>query len=217
MSITPSPPTVKLKSRVIVYVDGFNLYFGIRDHGWRRYLWLNLQRLAENLLLPDQGLVATKYFTSRVRYPSDKQQRQSVYLDALATLPSPGFQIFYGHYLAIPRNCRHCGRADMVPSEKMTDVNIAVEMLSDAYQDSFDTALLISADSDLGAPLRKIRALFPNKRVVLAFPPSRRSSELEKLAASAFGIGRQALRNSQFADPLMTASGYVLTKPPSWK
>ena len=24
-------------SRVITYVDGFNLYFGLRDKGWRKY------------------------------------------------------------------------------------------------------------------------------------------------------------------------------------
>lgn len=35
----------------------------------------------------------------------------------------------------------------------MTDVNIAVEMMRDAFQDRFDAALLISADSDLVASL----------------------------------------------------------------
>ncbi len=27
--------------RVIVYIDGFNLYFGLKSKGWRRYFWLN--------------------------------------------------------------------------------------------------------------------------------------------------------------------------------
>ena len=28
--------------RVAVYVDGFNLYYGLRSKGWRRYYWLDL-------------------------------------------------------------------------------------------------------------------------------------------------------------------------------
>lgn len=33
-------------NRVIAYIDGFNLYFGLKaDHG-RKYLWLDLQALA---------------------------------------------------------------------------------------------------------------------------------------------------------------------------
>ena len=47
-------------TRVLVYVDGFNLYHGLRDKGWRRYYWLDARRLAERLLLADQTLVAVR-------------------------------------------------------------------------------------------------------------------------------------------------------------
>jgi hypothetical protein len=33
--------------RVITYVDGFNLYFGMRSRGWRRYYWLDVKRLQQ--------------------------------------------------------------------------------------------------------------------------------------------------------------------------
>ena len=42
--------------RVIVYIDGFNLYYGLRSMGWRHYLWLDLRQLSENLLRPPQRL-----------------------------------------------------------------------------------------------------------------------------------------------------------------
>ena len=32
--------------RVRMYVDGFNLFYGLRARGWRRYYWLDLHRLA---------------------------------------------------------------------------------------------------------------------------------------------------------------------------
>jgi len=70
----------------VVYIDGFNLYFGITERGWRRYLWLNLDALARRLLKPEQKLIATKYFTARVRDDKAKIQRQSTFLQALETM-----------------------------------------------------------------------------------------------------------------------------------
>ena len=52
--------------RVAVYVDGFNLYYGLRSKGWRRYYWLDLRRLSEQFLRPGQRLVMVRYFTARV-------------------------------------------------------------------------------------------------------------------------------------------------------
>jgi uncharacterized LabA/DUF88 family protein len=131
--------------RVIIYIDGFNLYFGLKSQGWERFLWLDVAALSRHLLQPDQTLIKTKYFTSRIKSPPDKVKRQSTYLDALESLPD--VSIFYGHYLINPHTCYNCGSTYNIASEKMTDVNIAVEMLEDAFRDNFDTAILISADS----------------------------------------------------------------------
>src|ERR1039457_6521573 len=150
-------------TRVVAYIDGFNLYFGLKSQNWRRYFWLNVQSLATNLLKPDQSLAHTKYFTARVSSPADKVKRQNTYLDALQTLPD--CSILYGRYQLNPFTCRNCAYIHQIPNEKMTDVNIAVELMQDAFQDRFDTALVISADSDLVGPVLAVQKLFPNKRV----------------------------------------------------
>ncbi|MBP1466251.1 NYN domain-containing protein [Candidatus Chloroploca sp. M-50] len=201
--------------RVITYIDGFNLYFGLRESGFRRYLWLNLVQLSTRLVRPSQKLVYAKYFTARIANPPDKQRRQAIYLEALSTLSD--LQIFYGKYQLNQRKCRSCGYTDRVPSEKMTDVNIAVELLSDAFQDYFDTALLISADSDLCGPIEAVLRLFPTKRVVVAFPPSRNSAELTRVASAYLRIGRAALAGSQFSDEVVKPDGYILRRPTSWR
>lgn len=203
-----------MNERVVAYIDGFNLYFGLRSAGWRRYYWLNQQLLAQNLITAYQTLTFTKYFTSRITRAADKARRQSAYLEALATLSD--FQIYYGHYQSNLQRCRKCGHKLWVPNEKMTDVNIAVEMLSDAYQDLFDVALLISADSDLSAPIRAIGSLFENKRVVVAFPPQRLSVQLQGLANAYLPIGRANIAKSVFPDRIQKADGFVLKKPPEW-
>ena len=200
--------------RTIVYVDGFNLYFGLKSKGWARYFWLNIGLLAQNLLKQDQLLIMTKYFTSRINSPPDKFKRQQTFIEALETLPD--FKIYYGKYQANFVSCNKCGHIIPKPNEKMTDVNIAVEMLSDAFLDKYDTAILISADSDLSAPIRTVRSLFPQKEVVVAFPPDRFSFELTKLASAHFPIGRKKLAMSVFPNIVAKANGYQLHKPASW-
>jgi len=209
---------VIVQQRVIAYIDGFNLYFGLKSKGWQRYYWLNLRRLIERLLKPRQRLVAVKYFTARVAgTPSnpDKPRRQSAYLDALQTLPD--LRVFYGHYLLRTQKCRACGMEAQIPTEKMTDVKIAVELLADAFQNSFDVAMIVSADSDLVPPVGTVRRLFPGKSVIVAFPPNRSSVELRKVAAACFTIGRKKLADSQFPDRLRTASGYDIVRPEAWR
>jgi uncharacterized LabA/DUF88 family protein len=199
--------------RTIAYIDGFNLYFGLKSKGWRRYYWLNLQKLVQNMLKPGQILNHTNYFTSRVSGPPNQVKRQATYIEALETLND--FTIFYGHYQSNTKTCKKCGDIQLVPSEKMTDVNIAVEMLTDAFENKFDTAILISADSDLVGMIKSISRLF-SKKIIVAFPPDRFSFQLKSVANGSFTIGRKTLAKSVFPDSVTKASGFVLTKPAKW-
>jgi len=201
--------------RVVAYVDGYNLYYGLRYKGWKRFYWLNIQAMVQNLLKPDQTLVSTKYFTTVIKRPTAKRKRQAVFLDALRTLSE--FNIFYGHWLSNPVTCRKCGHTYEAYHEKMTDVNIAVELMSDAFQDHVDVALLVSADSDLVGPVKAIRELFPRKRVVIAFPPKRVSAALKAAGHGHTFIGRNVLSKSVFPDKVVKPDGFVLCRPTEWR
>jgi len=214
-------------SRVIAYIDGFNLYYGLRDSGFRRYYWLDLLALVRNLLRPGQWLAGTKYFTARIAGPKpadppakaaalrEKRRRQSDYLEALGTLPD--LIIYHGHYLAKDVHCRRCGANWTSHEEKMTDVCIATELLVDAFADAFDTALLISADSDLVPPVQAVRRLFPNKRIVVFLPPGRKSHQLQTAGHACFTIGRATLRKSQLPDRVTKPDGHIVTRPATWR
>lgn len=207
-----------MTQRVAVYIDGLNLYQGLRQQRWRRYYWLDLRRLSQKLLRADQRLVAVRYFTAVVHptpHDADKPKRQSTYLEVLATLPD--LHIHYGYHLAKRRRCPYCGAIEQTYEEKMTDVNIAVELLGDAQDDLFDTALVVSGDGDLAGPVRAIGERYLAKRAVVAFPPGRHSAGLRHAARGFFTIGRNALRDSQFPDRVTKPDGYVLTRPSSWK
>jgi uncharacterized LabA/DUF88 family protein len=98
----------------------------------------------------------------------------------------------------------------------MTDVNIATSLLTDAFQNRFDTALLVTADSDLTAPIDAVRRLFPAKRVVIAFPPERFSMTLRRAAHAFIHIERTHLLASQLPDTITKPDGYVLKRPAHW-
>lgn len=203
--------------RVMAYVDGFNLYFGLKDSGFQRYYWLDVAALAHGLLKPGQQLLATHYFTARIRANGRNladQKRQSDYLEALALR---GVRCQFGHYLQKARQCRQCGASWLDYEEKMTDVNIAIQMLEDAFDDAFDTALVISGDSDLTTPIRRVRERFPKKRLIVAFPPRRFSNELKRCANGYLTIGEDKLRASQLPVRLTKPDGYVLTRPANWR
>ena len=98
---------------MIAYIDGYNLYYGMivtRLHSSR---WLDLVALGCSLLKPQQHLVATRYFTTRVRGNSKKArrqaQRQGVFIDALLALGE--IEIDYGHFLTEPICCHKCGNS----------------------------------------------------------------------------------------------------------
>ena len=46
----------------------------------------------------------------------------------------PDFDIHFGHFLGETMTCRHCGHTYLTHHEKMTDVNIAVELMLDVFQ-----------------------------------------------------------------------------------
>ena len=82
--------------RVISYIDGYNLYYGLREAFDRRYLWLDLQNLSQAFLKPYQQLTTTKYFTAMVTESPAKVKRQTTYIDALKM--SKNLEIYYGYF-----------------------------------------------------------------------------------------------------------------------
>lgn len=59
-------------------------------------------------------------------------------------------------FAAKEQHCSRCGATFQSHEEKMGDVNIAVELLSDAEDDVFDTAIIASTDSDLTPPVTAV-------------------------------------------------------------
>lgn len=206
--------TSQAEGRVIAYIDGFNLYYGLKSKGWRRYLWLDLAELAASLLRPYQQLQGTKYCTARISAPAASVSRQTTYIEALL---SQGVDVIEGKFQPRDGSCRNCGHTWADFEEKQTDVNLAVEMLKDAHLELFDTALLISGDSDLAPAVTAVRELHVGKAVVVASPPGRKSDVLNSVASAAFSIGRAKIARAQFPPIVTSRTGHPLHRPSKWR
>lgn len=203
----------QIKNRVIVYIDGFNLYFGMLEAGFVNCKWLNIEKLVQGYLTTNQQLVAIKFFTSRISHNPQKQKRQTTYLEALETT---SVKIIYGLYKAKNIDCDNCGHNWYVSNEKMTDVNIATHLIIDAFQNKYDTAILISGDSDLVPPIKAVHENFPKKAVSVFFPPSRHNNTVAGVAKGSQIIGRKKLVDAQFENEITKTDDFILLKPKEW-
>ncbi len=203
-------------SRVITYIDGFNLYFGMKNYTGNQYLWLNLEALSTSFILPEDQLIDVKYFTARIKGDEPKRKRQKTYLEALAF--GTATKTYFGQYQVIKNGitCQECGASWDAKSEKMTDVQIATHLLVDAFTDKFDRAVLITADSDLVPPIKMIKDHFPQKQIHLMFPPQRFSYQLQEVADVYETIDVADLGNNQLPITIKKPDGFVLQKPITW-
>lgn len=201
------------RNRVVVYVDGFNLYHGMKHQYNRRFFWLDLHALAASMLLSNQRLTGVHYFTALVRNDPDGGARQQTYLDALESLPL--LQVHIGRFQEKTLYCSGCRRTRTTYEEKETDVAIAVQLVGDAARGRMDTAILVSGDSDLVPAIQEARRLREGLRIVAAFPPRRTSADVKAHVDANFVIRRTKLRDAQLPD-VLTVGGQTLRRPKHW-
>ena len=204
----------KIKNKkVIVYVDGFNLYYGLKHINDGKFKWLDLSALSRGFVSRHQSdIVVTKYFTALIKGNEDSRFRQRTYLQALQN-NCTDLEFYYGFFLSKKRYCDHCGQSSFSYEEKKTDVNIACQLMEDAVNGRFDVAYVVSGDSDLVPPIEMVTN--KGKLVIVAFPPNRKSKALERVASGTFNINANHLRKSQLPTIIQTSKGTII-KPHPW-
>jgi uncharacterized LabA/DUF88 family protein len=161
------------KKRTIVYVDGFNIYYGCLKK--TSYKWLDLKALFSNLLDSSHEIKIIKYYTAHIssRNNDGSRLRQKYYLQALERY-IPEIEIHYGHYLT------HTVKAKVAnpppnfievfkTEEKGSDVNLALHVLNDAWKNEYDCAVIVSNDSDLAEALKLVKEQH-KKMIGIIFP-----------------------------------------------
>lgn len=211
-----------------VYIDGFNFYYGCfrnkRHPGDKSYKWLDISSFCR-AALPNHNLHRIKYFTAKVSgTPHDPHQhiRQELYFRALRTCQEPKVTVYFGHFLKTRKTGMVKSGSGNNPGlmtvevfeEKGSDVNLATQLLVDGYEDDFDTAVIISNDSDLEGPIRAVRQRL-GRDVHVLNPHSNISTVMKRAATSYHEIPRKHLATYQFPSVLHDKKG-TFSKPSKW-
>ncbi|MGE0190444.1 MAG: NYN domain-containing protein [Planctomycetota bacterium] len=209
----------RARHRTYVYVDGFNLYYGVLKGSAHR--WLNPVAYFDAVLQHDD-VVMVRYFTAMARGASVARQR--TYLRALQA--QERLQVILGKYKTKKvqcgvQNCRHSGgRFFEAPEEKRTDVNIAVWMLRDAFSGVCDRQVLVTGDSDLVPALEAVRAVCPGvlTRVYVPTPSSdvRAATELRSRAHDSRNLPLAELKKAHLPQVVQLEDGTKAEKPAGW-
>ena len=211
---------MKLK-KTIVYIDGFNLYYGCLKG--TPYRWLDLSKLSK-LLLKKNKILKIKYFTAKVKpLPGnlDCHIRQYQYLRALESIKC--CELFFGTFKSNKKQAvkaNYTGKGNKFVNvidtkEKGSDVNLATEMLCDGFNNKYEMAVLVSNDSDFQPVLKAIKKKL-KKDVAVINPHPLKAAELFKLADYYKEIRKGVLENSQFESTVVLKDKTEITKPENW-
>ena len=149
------------------YIDGFTLYHAIDSLGQLYLKWLDLWALSHSIARANETLQAVNYFSAFATCIAQAEHlRHREYVKALE---HKGVTCLMGHFKSKARTCKQCAASWVQHEEKETDVHIAARLVADAYENRFDRAVLITADSDL-APQHN-QSGFPEKGIICCGTP----------------------------------------------
>lgn len=136
------------QERIAILVDGSNMYHYLRELGLRGLAEFDYRAFAQ-FLARGRRVVSATYYIGKVRARGDakSEELRRGQQRLVAHLQRCGWRIEYGHML----------QNNGVFQEKGVDVHIAVDLLIGAYTNTYDTALLVSSDTDLIPAVRSVR------------------------------------------------------------
>ncbi|MCK4781323.1 NYN domain-containing protein [Candidatus Parcubacteria bacterium] len=147
--------------KVFVFIDGGNFYFKLKELNFRldkKFSLLNFQfkKFAEWLIQPN-NLIEIRYYIGAIKRKRNNPKSEQLYASQqklIGKLQQQNIAITLGQIIQHPDKSYH---------EKGVDVRLAVEMIRFARQNKYDTAYLISSDTDLVPAVEEVQAF--NKTV----------------------------------------------------
>ncbi len=198
--------------RTAYYFDGFNIYHML-DRFCPEYKWLNLYNLAKAHLKPNQKLVEVYYFTALAYWRPDRVIKHKRYINALK---ANGVTVVSGKFKEKPRRCFKCKVKYIHHEEKQTDVNICLKVLEDAIEDKFDTAVIVSGDTDFEPVVKSIKKHFPKKRIAFMLPMGANAKTIKNVADYCIKLKRIHIQKNQLPNIVETPTKSIEI-PDDWK
>jgi uncharacterized LabA/DUF88 family protein len=166
------------KERVMIFIDGSNLYYSLKDLNAQK---INFKKML-TLLTENKLLVSTFYYNASLNRGVDESKywEQQKFFDFLRKIPD--FKV------VLCRMRKHKRDGKITFDVKGDDVYLAVDLVSGAYENQYDTAIIISGDEDFVPAIQKAQKL--GKKVVNAYFKSTSSSYLKHICDESFCIDK---------------------------
>ncbi|MEE1265536.1 MAG: NYN domain-containing protein [Akkermansia sp.] len=207
--------------RVAFYVDGYNLYHSIaalsKTDPSKNYLkWVDLRKLFSFFVNPHEEEIADIFFftaTPTHTHPDIQKRFYQLTIDYQRFLK---IKAIYGKFKSKNEQCKKCKAQWVRHEEKESDVNLAVSIVRDAYEKTYDFAYIVTQDSDMAPAVKLAERVNPGYLRLLTPPgilPSRELARtLRQKAAQIKEIHLQhALMPAQYTDEF----GNIIVKRPA--
>lgn len=198
--------------RVIVYIDGFNLYHSLQRTNLSSFKWLDIKSLVNSKLYAQDQIQDVLFFTALATWSPSKVTKHNNYIGALKLT---GVKSILGVFRRKKPRCRKCHQNYDTFEEKRTDVNIAMHMLKDAFEGNVDKIVVVSGDSDLVPPIEMIKEKFPAITVEVHVPIGGKARELMAAADRSVKYSTADIGASKLPDEVK-GKHKSYSKPPSW-
>ncbi|MBO8128949.1 MAG: NYN domain-containing protein [Peptococcaceae bacterium] len=171
--------------RVMVFIDGNNLnnaVYYLFDGNPPRF---NIRKLAEKLCGSQRSLIKVFYYTALAERQDNPKayDNHKRFIDALSAMPRVEVVVGYLAKKQLPgKQLDPSDPSTYIHIEKQTDVNIATDLLTKAFFNAYDTAILISADSDYSTAVKTVKRL--GKVVEIAITKNQKAARMKYLADS---------------------------------
>jgi len=179
--------------RTMIFIDGSNFYHGALEAlGTAK---VDFAVLCDLLCGQQRRLIHTHYYNVRLRQLMDKvgYAQQQRFFSALQAIPH--FELHAGRLVDREREevCPKCRHKYVVSyqTEKAVDILLAVDMLACAFDDQYDTAIIVSQDGDFAPAVSEVRRL--RKRVENAEFPHRLPSYLSRRCSGVIELTEEFL------------------------
>ena len=168
------------RKRIAVFIDGSNLYHSLKNLGINS---IDFQKLI-NLLKGERLLVSVFYYNAPldISIDSKKYWEQQKFFDALRKIPD-----FHVILCRLRKHKKVDGNFDF--EVKGDDVHLSVDLVSGAYENIYDTALIVSGDEDFVPAIKKAQKL--GKKVENIYFSSTSSNYLKKTCDSSLCLDKE--------------------------
>jgi len=170
--------------RVMIFIDGSNLYHSLKNHFNRADL--DLGKFCRKIIQRRQ-LIRIYYYNAKVGLKQEPElyKQQQAFFAGVNAIPYTELRLgrlVYTNWPSVP------------PYEKGTDVQLATDMITHSYKNNYDVAILVAGDNDFAGAVQAVKDNGKHVEVAL-FGKQGTSQQLRSSADMVIAINARLLKD----------------------